>query len=36
VIAIAAAASVVGLVLIIAIYLNSKTLFTDDFTLMKE
>ena len=36
VIAIAAAASVVGLVLIIAIYRNAKTLFTDGFTLMKE
>ena len=36
VIAIAAAASVVGLVLIIAIYRNAKTLFTDGITLMKE
>ena len=36
VIAIAAAASVVGLVLIIAIYRNSKSLFTEDFHLMKE
>ena len=36
VIAIAAAASVVGLVLIIAIYRNHKTLFTDGLTLMKE
>jgi NADH-quinone oxidoreductase subunit K len=36
VIAIAAAASVVGLVLIIAIYRNAKTLFTDGLTLMKE
>ena len=36
VIAIAAAASVVGLVLIIAIYRNAKSLFTDGFTLMKE
>ena len=36
VIAIAAAASVVGLVLIIAIYRNTKALFTDGFTLMKE
>ncbi len=36
VIAIAAAASVVGLVLIIAIYRNARTLFTDGFTLMKE
>lgn len=35
VIAIAAAASVVGLVLIIAIYRNSKTIFTDKFNLMK-
>ena len=36
VIAIAAAASVVGLVLIIAIYRNARTLFTDGITLMKE
>ncbi|MBF0503962.1 MAG: NADH-quinone oxidoreductase subunit NuoK [Candidatus Omnitrophica bacterium] len=36
VIAIAAAASVVGLVLIIAIYRNAKTLFTDGLTLMKD
>lgn len=36
VIAIAAAASVVGLVLIIAIYRNSKSLFIEDFHLMKE
>ena len=36
VIAIAAAASVVGLVLIIAIYRNAKTLFADGMTLMKE
>ena len=36
VIAIAAAASVVGLVLIITIYRNAKSLFTDGFTLMKE
>jgi NADH-quinone oxidoreductase subunit K len=36
VIAIAAASSVVGLVLIIAIYRNAKTLFTDGITLMKE
>ena len=35
VIAIAAAASVVGLVLIIAIYRNSKTIFTEKFNLMK-
>ncbi len=36
VIAIAAAASVVGLVLIISIYRNAKTLFTDGIHLMKE
>ncbi|MBF0490086.1 MAG: NADH-quinone oxidoreductase subunit NuoK [Candidatus Omnitrophica bacterium] len=36
VIAIAAAASVVGLILIIAIYRDRKALFTDGFTLMKE
>ena len=36
VIAIAAAASVIGLILIIAIYRNSKSLFTDSFNLMKE
>jgi NADH-quinone oxidoreductase subunit K len=36
IIAIAAAASVVGLVLIIAIYRNAKTLFTDGLTLLKE
>ena len=36
VIAIAAATSVVGLVLIIAIYTNARTLFTDGLTLMKE
>ena len=35
VIAIAAAASVVGLVLIIAIYRNGKSIFTDDYNLMK-
>ncbi len=35
VIAIAAAASVVGLVLIIAIYRNSKNIFTEKFNLMK-
>lgn len=35
VIAIAAAASVVGLVLVIAIYRNSKEIFTDKFNLMK-
>ena len=36
VIAIAAASSVVGLVLVIAIYRNSKSLFSEDFHLMKE
>ena len=35
VIAIAAAASVVGLVLVIAIYRNGKSVFTDDYNLMK-
>jgi NADH-quinone oxidoreductase subunit K len=35
VIAIAAAASVVGLVLVIAIYRNGKSIFTDDYNLMK-
>ncbi len=35
VIAIAAAGSVVGLVLVIAIYRNGKTIFTDEFNLMK-
>ena len=35
VIAIAAAGSVVGLVLIIAIYRNSKSIFADNFNLMK-
>ncbi|MBF0490143.1 MAG: NADH-quinone oxidoreductase subunit NuoK [Candidatus Omnitrophica bacterium] len=36
VVAIAAAASVVGLVLIIAIYRNAKSVFVEDFNLMKE
>lgn len=36
VVAIAAAASVVGLVLIIAIYRHAKSLFTEGFHLMKE
>lgn len=35
VIAIAAAASVVGLVLVIAIYRNRKSIFTDQYNLMK-
>ena len=35
VIAIAAAGSVVGLVLVIAIYRNGKSIFTDDYNLMK-
>ena len=35
VVAIAAAASVVGLVLIIAIYRHGKSIFVDDFNLMK-
>ena len=35
VIAIAAAASVVGLVLVIAIYRHGKSIFVDDFNLMK-
>lgn len=35
VVAIAAAASVVGLVLVIAIYRNGKSVFTDDYNLMK-
>ena len=35
VIAIAAAASVVGLVLVIAIYRNGKSVFTDDYNLIK-
>ena len=35
VIAIAAAGSVVGLVLVIAIYRNGKSVFTDDYNLMK-
>ena len=35
VIAIAAAGSVVGLVLVIAIYRNSKSIFIDQFNLMK-
>ena len=35
VIAIAAAGSVVGLVLVIAIYRNGKSIFTDRFNLMK-
>ena len=35
VIAIAAVGSVVGLVLVIAIYRNAKSVFTDDFNLMK-
>ncbi len=35
VIAIAAVGSVVGLVLVIAIYRNGKSVFTDDFNLMK-
>ena len=35
VVAIAAAGSVVGLVLVIAIYRNGKSVFTDDFNLMK-
>ena len=35
VVAIAAAASVVGLVLVIAIYRNGKSIFTDDYNLMK-
>ncbi len=35
VIAIAAAASVVGLVLIIAIYRHGKSIFVDEFNLMK-
>ena len=35
VIAIAAAGSVVGLVLIIAMYRNGKSIFTDHFNLMK-
>jgi len=35
VVAIAAAASVVGLVLVIAIYRNGKSVFADDYNLMK-
>ena len=35
VIAIAAAASVVGLILVIAIYRNGKSIFADKFNLMK-
>lgn len=35
VVAIAAAGSVVGLVLVIAIYRNGKSIFTDRFNLMK-
>jgi len=35
VVAIAAAASVVGLVLVIAIYRNGKSIFADDYNLMK-
>ena len=35
VIAIAAAASVVGLVLVISIYRQRETIFTDDFNLLK-
>ncbi len=35
VIAIAAVGSVVGLALVIAIFRNSKSIFTDDFKLMK-
>ena len=35
VVAIAAAASVVGLVLIIAIYRNSKSVYSDQYNLMK-
>ena len=35
IVAIAAVASVVGLVLVIAIYRNSKSIFADQFNLMK-
>ena len=35
VVAIAAVGSVVGLVLVIAIYRNAKSIFSDDFNLMK-
>src|SRR6185503_6870772 len=36
IIAIAAAASVVGLILVIAIYRHDKSVFVDDYKLMKE